>query len=86
MTDLKVVDGKKGEMPGTSDERELRFDRAYSEWVSALADIAKFNAGEYETPDDDIDALNGQLCDRQAEVERRLILMPASTGDSVSEG
>jgi hypothetical protein len=23
MTDLKVVDGKKGDMPGTSDEREL---------------------------------------------------------------
>jgi hypothetical protein len=43
MTDLKVVDGKYGDKV---DERQAHFDRAYSEWLSANADMAKFNAGE----------------------------------------
>ena len=32
MTDLKIIDGKPGGTPAT-DERELQFDRAYSEYT-----------------------------------------------------
>ena len=77
MSNLKAIDGKPKPVQPV-DEREARFNRAYSEWLSVNADIAKFNAGDYEcTTQEDQEEMNGKLCDRRKDAEWRLVTTPA---------
>jgi hypothetical protein len=74
MTDLKVIDGKTSE---TRDECERQFDRAYSEWISALAGYES-TTEKYAT-EDEAETLIGQLIDRLINAERQLIFRPVNT-------
>jgi hypothetical protein len=86
MTGLKVIDG--GDNGGSSspelvepvDEQEAAFDRAYSEYLSAEAAIAKFNAGDRKcATEEENEEMNGRLCDRRQVAQWRLIRTPAFT-------
>ena len=76
MTDLKVIDGKPGDTRAP-DERELQFDRAYSEYMAALAGCE--SETEKCATEDETEVLRGQLSDRLSNAERQLILVPVNT-------
>ena len=77
MTDLKVIDGEPKPVKPVG-ECEALFNRAYSEWLSVNADIAKFNAGDHEcATQEDQEEMNGKLCDRRKDAEWRLVTTPA---------
>jgi hypothetical protein len=77
MTDLKVIDGRPGGTPAT-DERELQFDRAYSEYMAALAGYE--SKTEKCATEDEAEVLRAQLSDRLIKAERQLILVRVNTG------
>jgi hypothetical protein len=80
VTDLKVIDGKTSETPATSDEHGLQFDRAYSEWMSALAGCECADcATEKCATEEEEETLRGQLSDRLINAEWQLIRRPVNT-------
>jgi len=77
MTNLIVIDGKTsgGPPPDMPDEAELHFDRAYREWMRALADYERPPHTEPETVTEaEAEALTAHVCDRFADAERQTSL------------